>query len=199
MKKAIITAMIAMMTTGVWAANLVQGTQEVSLSGMVDFDTLNKTYFDINGGYGYFLFDGFEVGVKGGYEYDDAHRLWSFRFATEYNFDLTELGLIPELVPYVGLSLGVGGASYDMTITEYSTYINPITQEQTDTPVSVNFEGRDTGVVLGSEVGMKLFVTEDFALSLAFLLDMSSGDIYPSDDGLKKIDPKIQLGMRYYF
>lgn len=199
MKKSIVFALIALLAGGAGAANLVQGTQELSLGGMVDFDTLNKTYFNISAGYGYFFLDGFEAGARGEYAADDAHRLWTFKFFGEYNFDLTAFGMMPELVPYVGLSFGVGGASYDFTMTEYMAVIDETTQQTSYEAVSSNFDDRDTGVIFGGEAGAKLFVTDDFAVTAAFLVDMSSGDIYMSDDGLKKVDARLQLGLRYYF
>ena len=198
MKKFVAIALVAVMAGVAGAANLVQGTQELSLSGMLDFDTVNKTYYDIAAGYGYFFFDGFEAGAKATYAADDAARMWSFKFFGEYNFDLTEMGMIPQLVPYLGLSFGVGGASYDFTITEYTTVQDAFGQ-QTVEAVNANYNDRDTGVLVGGEAGAKLFVTDDFALTLAFLVDMCSGAIYPSDDGLKKVDGRLQLGMRYYF
>lgn len=79
------------------------GTQELGLSGNVDFDDHNgDVYLDIFASYGYFVLDNFELGGKAGYlraEDGDVESLNLGIFA-EYNFPVSNIA-----VPFIGVGL----------------------------------------------------------------------------------------------
>src|SRR5919106_2897956 len=79
---------------------LQRGTQELGLSGVLDFENRGDTTLDLIGRYGYFMRDNLEVGGVAQFSgnFDDAFRYGLGGF-TEYHFPHL---LTPRVVPYVG-------------------------------------------------------------------------------------------------
>ena len=79
---------------------LSQGTQELALSGLLDFENRGDTTLDLVGRYGYFLRDNLEVGAVAAFSgnFDNAFRYGLGGFA-EYHFPQL---VTPSVVPYLG-------------------------------------------------------------------------------------------------
>ncbi|RKX30977.1 MAG: hypothetical protein DRP22_04415 [Verrucomicrobia bacterium] len=150
------------------------GTQEIGLSGLVDFDTASGTLIHLSMMYGFFAADGVELGGQVGVTDDDNHTVWRAAGIIEYDYDL---GM--ELVPYVGARCGV--AKYEVEATK--------TRKSRD----------DFALLLGGTAGAKYFIAENVAVDIALNLEWASEDIYPSDDGFENTDARVTLGLRFFF
>jgi len=165
---------IAVGTAPAAAQMTAAGTQEIGVSGLVDFDSANGTLIHFNLLYGLFVADGVEVAGTAGVTDDDNHTVWRIGGVMEYDYDL---GL--ELVPYLGAAAGL--AKYEV--------------EKSGTRKARD----DYAFFLGAAVGSKYFLAENVALDVALKLEWASDDIYPEDDDFQNTDARITLGMRFFF
>lgn len=171
MRKLLVIALIAVFAATTHAMFLEEGTSEISVSGLLDFDSANGTLMDLNLFYGYFFVDYLEVGVAGAYLDNDAVQVWALGPKAEYNFDIGY-----SVVPFVGGSLLIASTDF----------------KDTD-------EG-DTAGIVGVEAGAKFFITEYAAISVALIGEMASEDLYPVKDGKSdNTDIRAELGMRIFF
>ncbi len=108
MKKTLVVVLLSVLAVTSHGTLLSIGSNELGLSGMVDFDSPGGTLIDLNMFYGYFVTDFFEVGVKTSFTDADDFTSWSFGPVVEQNFDL---GV--ELIPFVGASLAYAQAETD--------------------------------------------------------------------------------------
>lgn len=147
------------------------GTQELGLSGNVDFDDPGgDVSLDISGSYGYFIRDFLELGAKAGYvrEQDGDAELVSLGIFSEYNFPASAIG-----VPFVGLALDYA----------YADVLN----EHND------------AFVLTPAAGVKWFIRDYFAIDTRVFLNWASDDLYLNDGEADDIDWGLSLGLRTYF
>ena len=171
MKKFLVIALIATAAATSRGMFFEEGTKEISVAGLLDFESANGTRADLNLFYGYFFMDYLEIGLAGSYLNDDAVRVWALGPHGEWNFDI---GL--ELVPFVG-----GSLMYAHT-----------RNKNLD-------ENRDAGIA-GLQGGAKYMLTEYAALSAALVFEAATDDIYPeSDDKTSSTDVRAELGMRIFF
>jgi hypothetical protein len=150
---------------------LEEGTSEISLSGLVDFDTVQGTYVAANVFYGYFIMDYLSVGPVVAYFNDNSFRAWAVGPKAEYNFDIGY-----SLVPYVGGALKFA------------------TRETKDLDMSNN-----AGVAT-LELGAKFLVSEYAAISAALVGDAATDDLYmEGDEEASSTDIRLEVGMRIFF
>ena len=158
---------------------LDQGTKELAISGTLELPEFEEIDFDIDASYGYFIREGWEVGGRllgadlGGVERFD------FSLFTEYNFNRQS-----NIVPYIGVSVGVADVSYDEGSFD------------TDTSLTPNDE---TSTVFGVQGGIKWFVRPYMALSTSIAFNVSTDDIYQADNELADNLTRFRIGLRYYF
>ncbi len=155
---------------------LDRGTQEVTVSGRVDLPGLDEVDYDLDGSYGYFFRDGWEVG--GQIEASDtggADRIELTGF-TEYNFRRNN-----DLVPYIGGGIGLVSADFDESLVIDS----PVTDED--------------GLVFDVEGGVKYFLRSYMAFSAAIDFKVSTEDVFATDEEIEDNLTNLKLGMRYYF
>lgn len=178
MKKYILLVLTAVMvvSSANAAALLDKGSSELAISGWLDFDTADGTEVDLELRYGYFLLDRFSV--AGLFDTRDSKhsKIYAIGAIAEYNFTLPE-GWRPaigtDLVPYVG-----GGLSY-----AYADVLG--------------FD--DDAFIFRGDLGVKFFLTDSAAVTLALVGSWATDDIYADDDELTDLDLQMQLGMRLYF
>ena len=171
MRKILIIALIAAMAATSQGMFLEEGTSEISVSGLLDFETANGTLIDLNLFYGYFFMDYLEIGVAGSYLDNDAVQAWAIGPKAEYNFDIGY-----SVVPFVGGSL-------QFASTEFK-----------------DADKDDTAGIAGIEGGAKFFITEYAAISVALVGEMATEDLYPAKDGeSESTDIRTELGMRIFF
>lgn len=171
MRKILVIALIAAIAATTHGMFLEEGTSEVSVSGLLDFESANGTAIDLNLFYGYFFMDYLEIGLAGSYYDDDAAQIWALGPKAEYNFDIGY-----SVVPYVGGSL-------QLAATEYK-----------------EADKNDTAGIVGIEGGAKFFITEYAAISAALVGEAATADVYPAKDGeAESTDIRVELGMRIFF
>lgn len=159
-----------------WKPMLDRGTQEISISGRIEFPDLKKIDYDLDGSYGYFIRDGWEVGTQiGAADFGGVDRLDVGVF-TEYNFNRDE-----RWVPYVGAAIGLGSVSFD---------------DEFD--ASTDLDDGD-GAVFDIEVGVKWFVRPYMAISTAINFQLATDDIFATDDAIEDNLTSFQIGMRFYY
>lgn len=139
-------------------AFLLKGTQEVNISGNLNFETDN---YNVNASYGYFVFDNWEVGgsVTAGFS-DETDTLDGSLF-TQYNFTNSS-----DFVPYVGMSAGV------LSVENGSS----------------NFLQQDDGAfVFSTQLGIKYFINKNVALSAEFEQSWSNLEVVGVKDSFSEI------------
>lgn len=170
-------------TSAIYAQNadqpmLGQGTKELALSGTLEFPDIDEIDFNIDASYGYFIRDGWELGVRvlgsdvGGIERFDVSGF------TEYNFNRSS-----NVVPFVGASVGVADFSYDDGSFDGST----------------DLDADGTATVVEFQAGVKWFIRPYMAISTAIGFNVSSDDIYAADNNLEDSLTRLRIGLRYYF
>lgn len=150
---------------------LKAGTQELGLSGNLDFDDPGGDLsLDIFGSYGYFIQDYVEVGGKVGYVRAEGGDVEIFSLGAfgEYNFPASVIG-----VPFIGLGLDYSYAD--------------IYDEDND------------AFVFTPAAGVKWFITEYFAIDTRLFFNWASEDLYVNDGEVEDTNWGLTLGLRTYF
>ncbi len=156
---------------------LDQGTKEISIAGRLEFPDFDKLDYDIDGSYGYFIRDGWEIGAKiGAADFGGVDRV-DLGVFTEYNFNRDS-----QWVPYVGASIGLGSVSFDDGDFDSETDLND-----------------GDGVVFDMTAGVKYFIRPYMAISTAINFQFASDDIFATDDSIEDNLTTLQIGMRFYF
>jgi hypothetical protein len=156
---------------------LDKGTRELALSGTIEIPEFEEVDYDIDVSFGYFVADGWELGVRAvGAEIGESER-FDFSLFTEYNFNRQS-----NVVPYIGASVGV--ATVDFDDFDVGTTLTPEDDEST---------------VFGIQGGIKWFVRPYMAVTTSIAFNVSTEDIYLADNELQDNLTRIRLGLRYYF
>lgn len=156
----------------VHAQPILEGAQELGISGFLDFDTPNKTEFRLSGQYGIFVIDYLEVGPRISVFDNDVYTAWKVGGFAEYNFDTGTAW-----VPFVGTGLNIAGVD-----------------------VATGAGGKDaTGLSLSLSGGAKFFLTEQVALSSALNFELGTARLYPSRRKVKNNDWNFDVGLRFFF
>lgn len=58
---------------------------------------------------------------------------------------------------------------------------------------------KGNGVVIKTDAGIKYFVAEEVAISLAAVLEWASEDVYSEEGGLTDLDARLEMGLRFFF
>jgi hypothetical protein len=152
---------------------LSRGTQELALSGILDFKNRGDTTLDLIGRYGYFLRDNLEMGGVAAFSgnFDDAFRYGLGGFA-EYHF----AGLLtPSVVPYLGADVLLSFVDTDFG----------------DDNAALTFEPR---------VGLKWFIRDYFAVETHAFFAIATDDLFQNDrNDLDPYDYGLRVGIRVYF
>lgn len=171
-------------TSAIYAQNadqpmLGQGTKELALSGTIEFIDFDEVDFNVDASYGYFVRDGWELGVRVlGSDFGGVER-FDFSAFTEYNFNRAS-----NMVPFVGASAGVADFSYD------DGSLTGVRGDQ-------NEDGSATVVEI--QAGIKWFIRPYMAVSTAIGFNVSSDDIYAAGGDLEDNLTRFRIGLRYYF
>lgn len=154
------------------------GTQEFSIAGRLEFPDFDRFDYDLDGSYGYFVADGWEIGTKiGGSNFGGGTDRFDIGGFTEYNFNRESW-----IVPYVGAGLGLATVSFDDDGFDSSTDLDD-----------------ENGLVFDAEAGVKWFIQPYMAVSTAINFEVATDDIYATDDSVEDNLTSVQVGMRFYF
>jgi hypothetical protein len=155
---------------------LRQGTRELALSGMLDFEERGDPALDLTGAYGFFIRDYLEVGgfAELAGNFDDVFRYGLGAFA-EYHLPDWSFMKAPRAMPYIGADLGL--AFVDSDISE-----------------------DNAALIFQPRIGVKWFIRDFFAIDTHLFFAVATDDIYLNDeDDLDAYDIGIRLGIRVYF
>ena len=156
---------------------LSQGTKELALSGTVEIPEFEEIDFDIDASYGFFIRDGWEIGVRVlGADIAGIER-FSFSGFTEYNFNRTA-----NMVPFIGTSVGL--IDVDFEDLDFESTLRP---------------GDDKATVFSLQTGIKWFVRPYMAVTTSIAFDVSTEDIYLADNEFADNLTRFRIGLRYYF
>lgn len=181
MKKSLITALAIAISLPFFAspagarALVTEGSNEIGASGYVDFESEVGLQSALDLRYAYFFIDKLSVGGVGGFSDNDFYTHIRLGLVCEYNFPLSDdyrplIGT--DFVPFVGLGVGLQYADSDDDV---------------------------MAAVLFPEVGVKFFLSDDFALTASFLAQFASDDVFMDDSKTTSSDLSLRLGMRFYF
>ena len=174
MTKLLVFTLAAVLTGSMaWGAAMDEGTKELGVSGVVDFDTAADTYVALAVSYGEFLMDGVLVGGGAGFADDDISTRWTLGGFAEYNV-LND----SQVIPYVRGFLSYSGTEVDIGL-----------PEKLD----------DDALVLGIAPGAKYMLRENLAIDLAFVFEWASQDIYLENDGIADTNARVDIGLRFFF
>jgi len=158
------------------AALVTKGSNEIAIDGKLDFATEVGTAFDMRVKYAYFFWDRIALGARATMDNNDAMNHFGVGLTGEYNFVLPE-GWRPlfgtDLVPYLGVGVDYRHAKL--------------------------FDEKESAVVFGAEGGVKMFLTDSTAISLALVGELATEEIYADDLDATDKDLSLQVGMRFYF
>lgn len=165
--------LITLLTAGTASAvNLLKGSRELGVGGLIDFDTVDGTLISLDVSYGYFWADFVESGLRVGGSNSDSVTIWRLGGFTEYNFFSGST-----VVPYLGASIDILGSKVELAEQDLS----------------------ETAVGVGGDLGVKIFITESIAISTQLGLDAATADVYPTEDGGESVNWDLSLGMRFFF
>lgn len=159
------------------AALVTKGANEIAIEGKLDFQSGSGTDMKLGLKYAYFLIDRWSVGFRGTVADNDFENYFSLGVLSEYNFRLPgnfKPLIGTDLVPYLGMLLDYRHAEIHNLGTE------------------------DAGI-LGGEAGLKFFLTDTTAVTLALVGELASEDVYIDEDEATNRDLYLLLGMRFYF
>lgn len=151
---------------------LLKGGWELGLQGSFDLEGPGGTTIDTAIGLGYFLMDSLEVGGKVMYDYTEGDPHDSTFFGGGIFADYN-IDFDSKFVPFVG-------ASIDYVKHDYGEY-------------------DDDAFVIGGRVGVKYFVTNDWAISANVYLNWANEDIYVNDGEIDDINVGLAVGIRTFF
>ena len=181
MKKLMILAaavgMVAMMVGVSQAGVLKEGTQEIQLSGNYDPNAIDDYNYTLKLGYGRFIVDNLEVGVRGLLSGTDHVSLSGIQGLVEYNIPMSDKwGIFVQ---------GTLGGLYG----------------KVEDPNSGNDADNET-VAASVAGGVKYFLTETVAISGDVEYTKCADDVFvdSSDDKLELVDDNVEfnLALRFY-
>ncbi|NLB65813.1 MAG: porin family protein [Lentisphaerae bacterium] len=170
-------AIIAMAPAAMGAALITQGSNELGLSGFLDFQSGLGTDVNIEVRYAYFVIDRASLGGKFCLRNNEFFRYFTIGVSGEYNFKLPNeyrplFGT--DLVPFVGAAVDY----------RYS---------------NVKYMDDESAVVFGAEGGVKFFLTDTTAITVSLRGEIATEDVFVDDDEITNRDLQLLLGMRFYF
>ena len=177
MKWLIVALGCGLMVPAAWGSALVtKGSQEIEISGRLDFATEVGSDLGLGVNYAYYFWDRIALGVRAVVGDNDAVTTSGLGLTGEYNFTLPEnwrplFGT--DLVPFLGVAVDYRHAKL--------------------------FDVSENAVVLGGEGGVKFFLTDSTAVNLSLVGELATEDIYADDLEPTNQNLAIQLGMRFYF
>ncbi len=167
-----ITAILSVLILGTYAyaaEALHEGSREFGVQGNVEFDSAVGTDVNVGLRAGKYVADGIQVGTFGSFADNDVDTRWGVGLYGEYNL----VGAGP-LVPFIGVS-GAYNRSEPSGLSNSDAF------------------------VLGGEVGGKYFLARNTALTLSYLFELASEDIFADNSKLKDTNHNILLGLRFHF
>ncbi|CAJ1923112.1 outer membrane beta-barrel protein [Aeromonas jandaei] len=176
-----ISSLLAIFACGSSYANsndyLQEGTQELNIQGLVDFDAEDSYSIDLNAKYGYFIQDSWELGANVTTDLSKSYKSGGIGIFTEYNFTNST-----NLVPYVGLAT-------ELIRADYNNKKDNLDTESFDA-TAVNFK---------TALGVKYFISNNVALSAEVNYNIATDHLKVSGGDAKDSFTKFLIGTSFYF
>ncbi|ATM00989.1 hypothetical protein CK910_22780 [Aeromonas sp. CA23] len=157
---------------------LQKGTHELNVQGAVDFDADDKYKIDLNGKYGYFVMQGWEVGTNVITDMSKSYKSGGIGIFTEYNFVNST-----NFVPYVGIGTELMRANY-----------NDKRDDKLDTE-SFN----STAMNFKTNLGGKYFISPNVALTAEVNYNVATDHFKVYGGDAKNSFTKFFIGTSFYF
>ena len=151
------------------------GTNEIGISGILDVDTIDGTLIEVDGTWGRFIRDYWEVGIIGGVASSDSLSRFRGGGFTDYIFDFGGA-----VFPYLGFSLNLFAADVD-----FKRFNGP--------------SGSEIAYGTGLSMGLMGFLSREIALSFGLELNWASQDVFLTADDVDDSDIRFKFGLRYFF
>lgn len=193
-----------------------QGSKELAIQGVADLAGKDGRTFNVQASFGYFTASFFEIGILGGYASSDSLTEWNAGVFAEYNFEVEG-----NLVPFVGAVAKycktrnteqvevpvetpepVEEPAAEEPAAEEGEAASPAETEPVEPTPSVTLQEQvsiaDAAVIEG-KAGLKYFIAENLALSVAYVCSFANSAIYWDGDEAEKTDARIELSVRFFF
>jgi hypothetical protein len=154
---------------------LHKGTHELTLQGFADFEESDDFWYFADVGYGYFLVDGFELGLSFSLQGSDDNDRLSIGPFVEYNF-LTG----SQFVPFV--SFGTQWVNAEIEIGGEGNVVDTSTD----------------ALLLDGEIGVKTFLRDNIAISTGIAYEWATDDVFGAEDDVDDGNGLFKFGMRFY-
>ncbi|MFH7526292.1 outer membrane beta-barrel protein [Aeromonas sp. A5] len=182
MKKNItFTFLLTMLSCGATYASssnyLQAGTQELNVQGLIDFDADDSYSVDLNGKYGYFIKNNWELGANITTDLSKSYKSSGLGVFTEYNFTNST-----NFIPYVGLATELIRADYN---------------DKEDNMDTKSFDA--TAVNFKTALGVKYFISKNVALSAEANYNIATDNLKVSGGDVKDSFTKFLIGTSFYF
>jgi outer membrane protein W len=161
------------------AKYLGQGTQELNVQGLVDFDAEDKYAIDLNAKYGYFVKDSWEVGTNIMTDLSSNYKAGGIGLFTEYNFVNST-----NFVPYVGIGTELVRANYSDKRDEDKFQSNSFNA------TAMNFK---------SSLGLKYFISKNVALTSEVNYNVATDHLKVYGGDARRTFTKFLIGTSFYF
>lgn len=158
------------------AALVTKGSSQVSLSGILDFDTEDGSQSKLEVSYGYFFWDRISLGMRVMGSDDGNVQTGSIGVNGEYNFRLpAKWGPLfgTDLVPFLGAGVDYRHAEV--------------------------FDDHQNSAVFTGEGGVKFFLTDSLAFVLSLVGELATDDIYADNDDSTNQNLYLKLSTGFYF
>lgn len=158
------------------AALVTKGSSQVSLSGVLDFDTEDGMQSKLEIHYGHFFWDRISLGTRFMVSDDGIVQTGSIGVNGEYNFRLpAKWGPLfgTDLVPFLGAGVDYRHAEI--------------------------FDDHQNSAVFTGEGGVKFCLTDSLAFVLSLVGELATDDIYADNDDITNKNLFLKLSTGFYF
>lgn len=170
-----VIALLAAWSGTVNAELVYQGTREIGISGIADFDTEDEALVQLDLTWGEYIRNYWMLGTVGGFSVSESLTRFRAGVFTEVNF---EIGAT--VLPFIAVSANLLAADVDL--------------DDVGGP-----SGNDAAFGLGGEIGLKGFLTDYVALSGSLETMWATDNVFLESDGAADTDFRVKFGLRFYY
>ena len=180
---ALAVSAIALPAVAEAAVQLPAGTQEASVAGNLNFN--NNYDLNLNGSYGYFVKDNWEVGTNVGTSISKPNKSVQVGAFTEYNFTNST-----NWVPYVGAAAQFASLNYNK-----ETGLDG----NLGSGSAATARHHTNGLNIKVTTGVKYFINPNVALSASVNYNISTAKVNFTSGEARKSLTNIDFGTHFYF
>lgn len=152
---------------------LMQGTRDLGVSGLIDFNSPDGHLYAVDGNYGYFFADYFDFGGKLAFQRTENANSYMLGPYAEYNFDVL---IYEQIIPFLGGSILFGRGENKLSDSSAKN-----------------------ALVFGLNGGVKFFLADNVALTPQLSGQLATSEIFAAKEDVKNYDVRLELGLRFFF